>query len=86
MFNGLEIHVHKACQHDGRCFASGWGDPAFDLPEFEGMAGSVSGASGLVTLDATDPNRIQVTVLIRWLSEGSLRQLTLPFTVTEMKP
>ncbi len=41
---------------------------------------------GVVTFDSTDHDRISVTVTIRWQGRRGPRSLTLPMTLTEVKP
>jgi len=59
--------------------------PANSTFNVDGLAAPAAGAQGAIVLDTTDPDRILVTVTVRWSTKtGAARALSLQHVMTEV--
>ncbi|MFT7619994.1 MAG: type II secretory pathway component PulJ [Planctomycetota bacterium] len=69
-------------------FVNWWGDPANQTFTVEGLENPLVDdvdALAIVTIDATDPERVAVQVLVSWSDAGRTEQLIIPYTLTGLE-
>lgn len=83
----MEIVLAYDDDEDINNFITQWttpGNSTFTVDELNSPDAVGAPAPGTITIDATDPTRVGVTILIRWESRrGHTQQISLPFTKTE---
>lgn len=59
--------------------------PGLEAPTTAVAVGAVAGSNGFISVDATDPLRVRVTVMVSWRSRKGTRTIAIPTTITEVQ-